>query len=320
MLADYLDTIEEAEAAELIEELEATLNECIKNCKSGVGDDQAVPSYDLPLIMITNTPIRSWSSTATATKTERAKASIITMHADLWSRMLQHKLGEDVAEAHMKLMRSQVSKKRKDCDGMSMQEYSQFRHIEGGIQFIEKIHYFILEADRIARMRRDDCGSDEGRNDVEIAVKMKQAVELLKECEHMAGKHIVWVNDIISFKRAEKARRGIERETGRKVPMVSCLPMVSRDFGVDTKTAGKIMWKGLRVLERCFKEEVRNCLALLDEIEGMTEKESAEGKTERELGAQVDMVWEVRSVLCGLEARMAGGEAWSLGRSGRYEV
>jgi hypothetical protein len=281
-----------------------------------------------------------------------ANQRITALHVSLWRRLLNDSpiFGRALGEAHLAQIQASFSNLRGKHEKLG--EYLKFRHVEGGWRVAEAIGYWLAGVETVVeislgsrRMREDGVdgnvnGADwNGAGDKVNGVGPKgaggrftgltateaQALVMLRECEALAARHLVMVNDIISYAREAKASASTPKDipigetngSHESVPLVSAIPHVVKEYGIDAEGAKNVLWIAARECERCFL--VRRDEAL-DFVRSQVEKEQ-NGHAENEEGARDTrkLLVDIEKALGGIEARMAGNERWSI-ETGRYVV
>jgi hypothetical protein len=281
-----------------------------------------------------------------------ANQRIVALHVSLWRRLLNDSpvFGRALGEAHLAQIQASFSNLRGKHDNLG--EYLKFRHVEGGWMVAEAIGYWLAGAETVVevslgswRMRENGVdgnvnGADwNGVGDKVNGVSSKgaggkltglaeteaQALMMLRECEALAARHLVMVNDVISYAREAKASAPTPKDiptdeindSPESVPLVSAIPHLVKEYGINAEGAKNILWIAARECERYFL--VRRDEAL-DFIRSHVRREqngyAENGEGDRDTRK---LLVDIEKALGGIEARMAGNERWSI-ETGRYVI
>lgn len=335
LVDDWLDTVGE----EVMEEVVRGLEE-VYDTVFGLEDDgsrRTVPEGESD--KDTSSNINNVADQATNTENDNtsgqsndAKAiekRILSLHGSLWRRLIAMSplFASAIGKAHLQLFRAQTSSLRGTHTRLN--EYLAFRYDEAGMKVAEVAQYFLVGAKKLAEAvlaeQERCCGTQNG---VRMKSNVAEALQAMRECEVLASKHLLLINDVVSYDRELKALLESQNHTNsnrhdeensyaqeteangdKEVAMVSAIPLMMKDFGLDSQGAKAVIWTTVRQIERCFKMKRAEGLEAIGRVESGPVK----------AGTDQEFMDEVKKVLLGLEARMAGSEQWHY-ETGRYCV
>jgi hypothetical protein len=310
LVDDYNDSLSKEDAKELIDDLEAILNAHIDNST------------------LANADSKPWDK-------------VLTLHRAFWRRLLPLPLGSLVAKSHMKLLRTQICEERHGVSDMKLRDYCIFRQQDGGMDFTEKLHYFLVGAVELAGVETSGL--------LEFSKQYPTLDNILNQClkkfaalELLTSNHVTLLNDIYSFDREHAAMEAGKLE-GNEVPVVSAIPILQGDLGIDAEGAKAVVKTVVKETERALEMGVNEAFEGLEELEGEIERLSGQGisiagngmtaslevqrssqeeqqEFDAKMGRMADLCGKLRHLVMGLETRAYGAKEWTVGHSGRYAV
>jgi hypothetical protein len=298
MVDDHNDSLLKEDAKELVDDLEAILNARINNQT------------------VANPASKPWDK-------------VLALHHAFWQRLLPLPLGSLVAKSHMKLLRTQICEERHDVSDMKLRDYCVFRQQDGGMDFTEKLHYFLVGAVGVAQIKQNGL--------LEFTSQYPALGNLLDGClkkfaalELLTSSHVTLLNDIYSFDREYAAMQAGKLE-GNDVPVVSAIPILQGDLGIDAEGAKAVVKTIVKETERALEMGVEESFEGLKELEAEIERVGGQGvnitddgmaasteaqrsnqelqqEFDAKMGRMMNLVGELRHLVMGLETRAYGAK------------